>query len=784
MRVRLVVVAAAALLAPLLFVTPSGAPIACDPTCATCVGTTSSDCTSCPSEHYLTSNPGSCAPCTSIEHCDEVTCTSADASRCSHCSSGYYDDDTGTSDVCNQCTAIENCATASVSCSTASDSQCGFCLAGHYRVDGSPDTCPVCTPVPGCNSFVECTDATDSVCTSCLTGYYLTGTTCTACPPVEHCNGLEDCDNATDSQCTSCEDGYYLDNGDSSTDEADVCAPCTTVTGCDSLATCSDATDSQCTACQEGSYLVEGTADTCPSCTPVTDCTSPITCNTAGDSQCTTCAAGHRLVDGPADTCQAVAATLNHFLCYQISRGTIREDVALTTNQFGSTSAVVRRAQRLCAPADKENEDPTAPGDVDHLTGYSLGIRSAFTERRHQVIVNQFGTLVADLIRPDALFVPTGKSRVAPPAAYAPAIDHFECFRTVHARFRRSGVDVVDQFGTRTVNVRRPARFCVPVDKNGSGITDPDASLMCYRVNGTPRVNGSHVFTTNQFGDDEYDVGAVRELCVPSQLNPGGPTATPAVTSTPAPTSTPGETQTPEATETPDVTATPTATQTATPTETATPTGTPTATETATPTATPTPGCGNGAIDDGEDCDDGNTDACDGCSPTCTTEHCGDGTTCPPEECDDGNASDCDGCSSGCKIEGCGDGIFCPGTEDCDPPGTTCNNGRTCTETCTCPAPFCGDGFLDLDEACDDGNTTDGDCCSSTCQIESCDDGFSCTVDSCVAPTGCVHQPDDSVCDDGDGQTLDTCDPNCNPNFAMCDPNGCSHTGGQGCGCS
>ena len=64
--------------------------------------------------------------------------------------------------------------------------------------------------------------------------------------------------------------------------------------------------------------------------------------------------------------------------------------------------------------------------------------------------------------------------------------------------------------------MRRPTRLCVPVDKNGSGITAPDANLMCYRVSGTPRVNGRHVFTTNQFGDDEYDVGAVRELCVPS----------------------------------------------------------------------------------------------------------------------------------------------------------------------------------------------------------------------------------------------------------------------------
>jgi cysteine-rich repeat protein len=49
-----------------------------------------------------------------------------------------------------------------------------------------------------------------------------------------------------------------------------------------------------------------------------------------------------------------------------------------------------------------------------------------------------------------------------------------------------------------------------------------------------------------------------------------------------------------------------------------------TATLTATPTATPTPGvCGDGTHDPGEECDDGNVVADDGCSPTCTLEPCG-----------------------------------------------------------------------------------------------------------------------------------------------------------------
>ena len=57
--------------------------------------------------------------------------------------------------------------------------------------------------------------------------------------------------------------------------------------------------------------------------------------------------------------------------------------------------------------------------------------------------------------------------------------------------------------------------------------------------------------------------------------------------------------------------------------------------------------CGNGRLDPGEICDDGNNRSGDGCPADCTRP-CGDGVLDPGEICDDGNIYDNDGCSADC----------------------------------------------------------------------------------------------------------------------------------------
>ena len=78
-----------------------------------------------------------------------------------------------------------------------------------------------------------------------------------------------------------------------------------------------------------------------------------------------------------------------------------------------------------------------------------------------------------------------------------------------------------------------------------------------------------------------------------------------------------------------------------------------------------------------------------------------------------------------------------------------------------CPAPVCGDGVVDPGEECDDGNTADGDCCSSTCTLEPdgspCSDGTFCNgPETCTAGSCTAGAPVE--CDDGDACTTDACD--------------------------
>ena len=181
--------------------------------------------------------------------------------------------------------------------------------------------------------------------------------------------------------------------------------------------------------------------------------------------------------------------------------------------------------------------------------------------------------------------------------------------------------------------------------------------------------------------------------------------------------------------------------------------------------------CGNGKVDPGEQCDDGNDQNGDGCSSSCQLE-CGNGQVDPGEQCDDGNKVNGDGCDNNCKVTGCGNGIVDPG-EQCDDGNTV--NGDGCSSTCQIGEP-CGNGKLDPGEQCDDGNQIAGDGCDQNCQItgcgngvvdpgEECDDGNNVSGDGCSATCrlecGNGTLDPDEECDDGNRVSGDGCSATC-----------------------
>jgi fibro-slime domain-containing protein len=214
------------------------------------------------------------------------------------------------------------------------------------------------------------------------------------------------------------------------------------------------------------------------------------------------------------------------------------------------------------------------------------------------------------------------------------------------------------------------------------------------------------------------------------------------------------------------------------------------------------PVCGDGLLDPGEVCDDGNTVAGDGCISTCqqleadfvcptpgsacvSTVKCGDGKIGGEEKCDDNNTKDSDGCSAMCQVEAgwacpvvgdrcvaakCGDGIIA-GTEQCEDGNATPADGDGCSATCqlelgwvcdtpgkACRKAVCGDGKAEGGEPCDDGNKIVGDGCNPFCEVEpSCPK----TGGVCSSRCGDGLKLGAEECDDGNTAAGDGCSPAC-----------------------
>jgi cysteine-rich repeat protein len=152
------------------------------------------------------------------------------------------------------------------------------------------------------------------------------------------------------------------------------------------------------------------------------------------------------------------------------------------------------------------------------------------------------------------------------------------------------------------------------------------------------------------------------------------------------------------------------------------------------------PWCGDGVVDRGEACDDGNDNDTDDCTSACRLPSCGNGVVDPGEACDDGNDSDTDDCPRTCLDPFCGDGFVWAGHEECDSTTT-----EPCTTSCgsigvrACAECRRSDACAPPDETC---NGADDDCDTVA------DDGFACVRGAPVACTSVCGAIGTGICGD------------------------------------
>jgi hypothetical protein len=224
-------------------------------------------------------------------------------------------------------------------------------------------------------------------------------------------------------------------------------------------------------------------------------------------------------------------------------------------------------------------------------------------------------------------------------------------------------------------------------------------------------------------------------------------------------------------------------------------------------TAAASPGCGNGVVEGGEECDGGPFGVFVDGDPA--RGPCQDGSRCyfrftcckfncqyvgtPGAPCEDGNQctspDTCDHvgvCHEGPKLpdgSACTNGVFCDGAETCHAGVCNASTGDPCPQgACTqcqeqkksCFKPegtTCSDG-----SDCVDGGTCDGGgrCRDGVLRSGACDDGVFCNgSDQCSA--GSCSQHSGSPCAGGDGDA--DCSESCDENSESCnadDPDGSS----------
>lgn len=230
-----------------------------------------------------------------------------------------------------------------------------------------------------------------------------------------------------------------------------------------------------------------------------------------------------------------VASPVTHFSCFEVTKGALKPKIPVTVvDRFGTNNPILTEVHRICAPADKNGEDPTAPANPNHEAAYELTGASSAVVAQGLKVTNQFGTFTMDVRGLKRLLVPTSKKLTAPPGPPLPLniIRHYACHDISNLSgpdISKKAVTVVDQFATTPIpgfTAKSKWSLCVAANKNNEDPTAPtdNTALMCFFAGKTPPFGTVPLFLNNQFGPNQFAnqprATQFDELCVPSNILP------------------------------------------------------------------------------------------------------------------------------------------------------------------------------------------------------------------------------------------------------------------------
>jgi hypothetical protein len=222
------------------------------------------------------------------------------------------------------------------------------------------------------------------------------------------------------------------------------------------------------------------------------------------------------------DACESSVegAFLDHFKCYRANNPGSPRTVTLA-DEFLTTTARVQKTNRFCNPVNKNGEGMTDA--TGHLMCHRIRDTARFVPRDVPVR-NQFGDQTVRVIRGEAICNPAEKNGVPLSPAAGAFLDHFKCYKARTRGFAVRTVTLADQFTTVDSTVLKLQAFCTPVDKDGSGIKQPDAHLVCYKIKDATEFVGETVTVEDQFGTFviKARAGGCHKpllLCVPTEIN-------------------------------------------------------------------------------------------------------------------------------------------------------------------------------------------------------------------------------------------------------------------------